>query len=373
MRGRGLKLKSLLAHQPAPHQPPGQTRYYQRIKSGSTENDIDRHQQEQNEGEDQEQKESQLCDGDDLILSNPFDDSDFELDEMDDSVCGSKFDLEEDEKRKQASKMEIRRSNGEAWLRDQLQGVVSNSTCQSGLELPEPIRLIELDREIFDEPLMINKLVETLTSLIGNIIFISNSISHEDSNGLNLLMIEDSGEGIGSEMMIEGSILGMILICLESLSEEGDDRLIRGSEDLILLVIDLCQKILEETKGDRDEDLIFKLYLDSDIYHTYIQKKLTLAEVGSSSGRPRPACLPDPTKKRRISQTIYQELKLPKNESSSSGLDDQQTKNATEETTLIPQIKKGFQTLNIFSIIVFRKEREKDQRINEELEQRNQS
>ncbi|CAH7688595.1 hypothetical protein PPACK8108_LOCUS23570 [Phakopsora pachyrhizi] len=27
-------------------------------------------------------KESQLCDGDDSILSNPFDDSDFELDEM---------------------------------------------------------------------------------------------------------------------------------------------------------------------------------------------------------------------------------------------------------------------------------------------------
>ncbi|CAH7669946.1 telomere length regulation protein-domain-containing protein [Phakopsora pachyrhizi] len=128
---------------------------------------------------------------------------------------------------------------------------------------------------ILSEPLMINKLIETLTSLIGNVIFISNSISHEDSNGLNLLMIEvmyigirikrgidyrggDSGEGIGSEMMIEGSILGMILICLESLSEEGDDRLIRGSEDLILVVIDWCQKILEETKGDRDEDLIGK-------------------------------------------------------------------------------------------------------------------
>ncbi|CAH7669044.1 hypothetical protein PPACK8108_LOCUS3614 [Phakopsora pachyrhizi] len=195
-------------------------------------------------------------------------------------------------------------------------------------------------------------------------------------------------------MMIEGSILGMILICLESLSEEGDDRLIRGLEDLILLVIDLCQKILEETKGDRDEDLIFKLYLDSDIYHTYIQKKLTLAEVGSSSGRPRPACLPDPTKKRRISQTIDQELKLPKNKSSSSGLDDQQTKNATEETTLIPQIKKGVHKvlitstpyttycallLYIYSKLVHsgnskrKKEREKDQRINEELEQRNQS
>ncbi|CAH7675828.1 hypothetical protein PPACK8108_LOCUS10901 [Phakopsora pachyrhizi] len=150
-------------------------------------------------------------------------------------------------------------------------------------------------------------------------------------------------------MMIEGSILGMILICLESLSEEGDNRLIRGLEDLILLVIDLCQKILEETKGDRDEDLIFKLYLDSDIYHTYIQKKLTLAEVGSSSGRPRPACLPDPTKKRRISQTIDQELKLPKNKSSSSGLDDQQTENAAEETTLIPQIKKGVHKVLITS------------------------
>ncbi|KAI8446411.1 hypothetical protein BY996DRAFT_6507212 [Phakopsora pachyrhizi] len=298
------------------------------------------------------------------ILSNPFDDSDFELDEMEnlklkkgaldkfrlpiDVIEGSvgslllsliirfyhysrwpalgatlddiyllsvpasksKFDLEEDEKRNQASKMEIRRSNGEAWLRDQLQGVVSNSTCQSGLELPEPIRSIELDREIFE--------CEALPRIW--LLHPDNSISHEDSNGLNLLMIEDSGEGIGCEMMIEG-----------------------GSEDLILLVIDLCQKILEETKGDRDEDLIFKLYLDTHI------------SIG-----PRPACLPDPTKKRRNSRTIDQELKLPKNESSSSGLDDQQTENATEETTLIPQIKKG-------------KEREKDQRINEELEQRNQS
>ncbi|KAI8459080.1 hypothetical protein BY996DRAFT_6410416 [Phakopsora pachyrhizi] len=76
---------------------------------------------------------------------------------------------------------------------------------------------------------------------------------------------------------------------------------------------------------------------------------LTLAEVGSPSGRPRPACLPDPTKKRRISQTIDQELKLPKNESSSSGLDDQQTENATEETTLIPQIKKGVHKVLITS------------------------
>ncbi|CAH7669540.1 hypothetical protein PPACK8108_LOCUS4168 [Phakopsora pachyrhizi] len=282
-----------------------------RIKSGSTENDIDRHQQEQNEV--------------------GADDSDFELDEMENLklkkgaldkfrlpidviegsvgslLLSSKFDLKEDEKRKQASKMEIRRSNGEAWLRVPRQRsanrVVSNSTCQSGLELPEPIRSIELDREIFE--------CEALPRIW--LLHPDNSISHEDSNGLNLLMIEDSGEGIGCEMMIEG-----------------------GSEDLILL-------ILEETKGDRDEDLIFKLYLDS-----------------SSSGRPRPACLPDPTKKRRNSRTIDQELKLPKNESSSSGLDDQQTENATEETTLIPQIKKG-------------KEREKDQRINEELEQRNQS
>ncbi|KAI8446363.1 hypothetical protein BY996DRAFT_6573402 [Phakopsora pachyrhizi] len=282
-----------------------------RIKSGSTENDIDRHQQEQNEDED---------------------DSDFELDEMENlklkkgaldkfrlpfdviegsvgslllsliirfyhysrwPALGSKFDLEEDEKRKQASKMEIRRSNGEAWLRDQLQGVVSNSTCQSGLELPEPIRSIELDREIFDEPLMINKLIETLTSLVGNVIFISNSISHEDSNGLNLLMIE----GLTKEERTQAK--GLVRI------------------------------------GGFDP--------------TY------------------------PTKKRRNSRTIDQELKLPKNESSSSGLDDQQTENATEETTLIPQIKKGFQALNLFSIIVFRKEREKDQRINEELEQRNQS
>ncbi|CAH7690311.1 hypothetical protein PPACK8108_LOCUS25617 [Phakopsora pachyrhizi] len=265
-----------------------------RIKSGSTENDIDRHQQEQNEV--------------------GADDSDFELDEMENlklkkgaldkfrlpfdviegsvgslllsliirfyhysrwPALGSKFDLEEDEKRKQASKMEIRRSNGEAWLQVPRQRsanrVVSNSTCQSGLELPEPIRSIELDREIFE--------CEALPRIW--LLHPDNSISHEDSNGLNLLMIEDSGEGIGCEMMIEG-----------------------GSEDLILL-------ILEETKGDRDEDLIFKLYLDN------------------------------PTKKRRNSRTIDQELKLPKNESSSSGLDDQQTENATEETTLIPQIKKG--------------------------------
>ncbi|KAI8460821.1 hypothetical protein BY996DRAFT_8461136 [Phakopsora pachyrhizi] len=144
------------------------------------------------------------------------------------------------------------------------------------------------------------------------------------------------------------------------------------------LVIDLCQKILEETKGDRDEDLIFKLYLDSEIYHTYIHKKLTLAEVGSSSGRPRPACLPDPTKKRRISQTIDQKLKLPKNESSSSGLDNQQTENATEETALIPQIKKGVHKvlitstpyttycallLYIYSKVAIPKERKKEKKI----------
>ncbi|CAH7672623.1 hypothetical protein PPACK8108_LOCUS7437 [Phakopsora pachyrhizi] len=281
-----------------------------RIKSGSTENDIDRHQQEQNEGEDH----------DDSILSNPFDDSDFELDEMENlklkkgaldkfrlpidviegsvgslllsliirfyhysrwPALGSKFDLEEDEKRKQASKMEIRRSNGEAWLRDQLQGVVSNSTCQSGLELPEPIRSIELDREIFE--------CEALPRIW--LLHPDNSISHEDSNGLNLLMIE----GLTKEERTQAK--GLVRI---------------GGFD----------------------------------------------PTCSSSGRPRPACLPDPTKKRRNSRTINQELKLPKNESSSSGLDDQQTENATEETTLIPQIKKG-------------KEREKDQRINEELEQRN--
>ncbi|CAH7667234.1 hypothetical protein PPACK8108_LOCUS1633 [Phakopsora pachyrhizi] len=216
---------------------------------------------------------------------------------------------------------------------------------------------------ILSEPLMINKLIETLTSLIGNVIFISNSISHEDSNG--------SREGLTKEERTQAK--GLV-----SLSKEGDDRLIRGSEDLILLVINLCQKILEETKGDRDEDLIFKLYLDSDIYHTYIQKKLTLAEVGSPSGRPRPACLPDPTKKRRISQTIDQELKLPKNESSSSGLDDQQTENATEETTLIPQIKKGVHKvlitstpytihcallLYIYSKVAIPKERKKEKKI----------
>ncbi|KAI8443699.1 hypothetical protein BY996DRAFT_6455307 [Phakopsora pachyrhizi] len=257
-----------------------------RIKSGSTENDIDRHQQEQNEDED---------------------DSDFELDEMENLklkkgaldkfrlpidviegsvgslLLSSKFDLKEDEKRKQASKMEIRRSNGEAWLRDQLQGVVSNSTCQSGLELPEPIRSIELDREIFE--------CEALPRIW--LLHPDNSISHEDSNGLNLLMIE----GLTKEERTQAK--GLVRI---------------GGFD----------------------------------------------PTCSSSGRPRPACLPDPTKKRRNSRTIDQELKLPKNESSSSGLDDQQTENATEETTLIPQIKKG-------------KEREKDQRINEELEQRNQS
>ncbi|KAI8449400.1 hypothetical protein BY996DRAFT_6565864 [Phakopsora pachyrhizi] len=240
MRGWGLKLKSLLAHQPAPHQPPGQTRYYQRIKSGSTENDIDRHQQEQNEDED---------------------DSDFELDEMEFyhysrwPALGSKFDLEEDEKRKQASKMEIRRSNGEAWLQVPRQRsanrVVSNSTCQSGLELPEPIRSIELDREIFE--------CEALPRIW--LLHPDNSISHEDSNGLNLLMIEGLTK---------------------------DER--------------------TQAKG--------------------------LVRIGGFDPT-------YPTKKRRNSRTIDQELKLPKNESSSSGLDDQQTENATEETTLIPQIKKG--------------------------------
>ncbi|CAH7681847.1 hypothetical protein PPACK8108_LOCUS14507 [Phakopsora pachyrhizi] len=76
-----------------------------RIESGSIKNDIDRHQQEQNEREDKEQKESQLCDSDDLVMMDSWsgvvdivksvcggyyneDDLDFELDEMDDSVCG---------------------------------------------------------------------------------------------------------------------------------------------------------------------------------------------------------------------------------------------------------------------------------------------
>ncbi|CAH7670891.1 hypothetical protein PPACK8108_LOCUS5638 [Phakopsora pachyrhizi] len=279
-----------------------------RIKSGSTENDIDRHQQEQNEV--------------------GADDSDFELDEMEnlklkkgaldkfrlpfDVIEGSvgslllsliirfyhysRWPALGDEKRKQASKMEIRRSNGEAWLRVPRQRsanrVVSNSTCQSGLELPEPIRSIELDREIF-ECEALPRIWLLHPDLVGNVIFISNSISHEDSNGLNLLMIE----GLTKEERTQAK--GLVRI------------------------------------GGFDP--------------TY------------------------PTKKRRNSRTIDQELKLPKNESSSSGLDDQQTENATEETTLIPQIKKGFQALNLFSIIVFRKEREKDQRINEELEQRNQS
>ncbi|KAI8457174.1 hypothetical protein BY996DRAFT_6573777 [Phakopsora pachyrhizi] len=328
MRGWGLKLKSLLAHQPAPHQPPGQTRYYQRIKSGSTENDIDRHQQEQNE---------------DIVKS---DDSDFELDEMEnlklkkgaldkfrlpiDVIEGSvgslllsliirfyhysrwpalgatlddiyllsvpasksKFDLKEDEKRKQASKMEIRRSNGEAWLQVPRQRSANPlikpdtrprinykewfliplvSQVWNYLNQSDQLSLtgrslsvkpyLGSGYSILSEPLMINKLIETLTSLIGNVIFISNSISHEDSNGLNLLMIE----GLTKEERTQAK--GLVRI------------------------------------GGFDP--------------TY------------------------PTKKRRNSWTIDQELKLPKNESSSSGLDDQQTENATEETTLIPQIKKG--------------------------------
>ncbi|CAH7668797.1 hypothetical protein PPACK8108_LOCUS3351 [Phakopsora pachyrhizi] len=250
-------------------------------------------------------------------------------------------DLATSSKTKISKSLERRRNELEA------QRVVSNSTRQSGLELPEPIRLIELDREIFKcEALPRIRLLHP--DLIGNVIFISNSISHEDSNSLNLLMIKvDSGKGINtwddSDMSGEFEQRGR---------QPSDQRI--GGFDLS------CDRF---TKGDRDEDLIFKLYLDSDIYHTYIHKKLTLAEVGSSSGRPRPACLPDPTKKRRISQTIDQNSSFPRTRV-----------NATEETTLIPQIKEGqFRTLNLFSIIVFRKEREKDQRINEELEQRNQS
>ncbi|CAH7687150.1 hypothetical protein PPACK8108_LOCUS21892 [Phakopsora pachyrhizi] len=264
------------------------------------------------------------------ILSNPFDDSDFELDEMEnlklkkgaldkfrlpiDVIEGSvgslllsliirfyhysrwpalgatlddiyllsvpasksKFDLKEDEKRKQASKMEIRRSNGEAWLQ------VPRQRSANPLIKPDTrprinykewflIPLVsQLDREIFE--------CEALPRIW--LLHPDNSISHEDSNGLNLLMIE----GLTKEERTQAK--GLVRI------------------------------------GGFDP--------------TY------------------------PTKKRRNSWTIDQELKLPKNESSSSGLDDQQTENATEETTLIPQIKKG-------------KEREKDQRINEELEQRNQS
>ncbi|CAH7685817.1 hypothetical protein PPACK8108_LOCUS20400 [Phakopsora pachyrhizi] len=41
---------------------------YKDLKSGSTNNDIDRHQQEQNEGEDQEQNKPQPCKGDDSVM-----------------------------------------------------------------------------------------------------------------------------------------------------------------------------------------------------------------------------------------------------------------------------------------------------------------
>ncbi|CAH7690568.1 hypothetical protein PPACK8108_LOCUS25955 [Phakopsora pachyrhizi] len=247
-----------------------------RIKSGSTENDIDRHQQ----------KESQLYDGDDLVMMDSWsdeNDSDFELDEMDDSVRGS---IQGPVTALSTTIAKIRRS------KDQLQGVVSNSTRQSGLELPEPIRLI---REIFE--------CEALPR-------ISNSISHEDSSGLNLLMIEDSGINTWDDSDMSGEF--------EQRGGHPSDQRIRGFDPS-------CDQF---TKGDRDEDLIFKLYLDSDIYLTYIHKKLTIAE------------------KHRISQTVDQKLKLPKNESSSSGLDDQQTKNATEEPTSIPQIKKGGKAVN---------------------------
>ncbi|KAI8454114.1 hypothetical protein BY996DRAFT_8485963 [Phakopsora pachyrhizi] len=76
----------------------------------------------------------------------------------------------------------------------------------------------------------------------------------------------------------------------------------------------------------------------------------TLTDVCSSSQSPQPVCLPDrPTKKHRISQTIDQKPALPKNNSSSSGLDDQKTKKATEETISIPQIKKGVHKVLITS------------------------
>ncbi|CAH7673259.1 hypothetical protein PPACK8108_LOCUS8139 [Phakopsora pachyrhizi] len=161
-----------------------------RIESGSTENDIDRHQQEQNEGgEDQEQKESQLCDGDDSVMM----DSRSGVVDIVESVCGGDYD--------------------------------------------------------------------------------------EDDSDFELDEMDDSVRGV-------------------------------------------------QRAADH----------------------LTLADVGSSSGSPRPVCLTDrPTKKRRISQTIDQKPKLPKNESSSSGLDDQQTDNATEETTSIPQIKKGVHKVLITS------------------------
>ncbi|KAI8459990.1 hypothetical protein BY996DRAFT_8511101 [Phakopsora pachyrhizi] len=81
---------------------------------------------------------------------------------------------------------------------------------------------------------------------------------------------------------------------------------------------------------------------------------LKLADVGSSSRSPKPVCLPDqPTKKGRISQTVDQKSKLPKSKSSSSGLDDQKTKNVTEETTSIPQIKKGVHKVLITSMPYF--------------------
>ncbi|CAH7683089.1 hypothetical protein PPACK8108_LOCUS16387 [Phakopsora pachyrhizi] len=82
--------------------------------------------------------------------------------------------------------------------------------------------------------------------------------------------------------------------------------------------------------------------------------KSVCGDIGSSSGSPQPVCLPDkPMKKGRISQTIDQKSKLPKNNSSSSGLDDQKTKNATEETTPIPQIKKGVHKVLITSTPYF--------------------
>ncbi|KAI8449065.1 hypothetical protein BY996DRAFT_8411258 [Phakopsora pachyrhizi] len=115
-------------------------------------------------------------------------------------------------------------------------------------------------------------------------------------------------------------------------------------------VVDIVKSVCEGDYNEDDLDFELDEMDDSVCGVQRAADHLTLADVGSSSRSPQLVCLPDqPTKNRRISQTIDQKPKLHKNKSSSSGLDDQKTKKATEETTSIPQIKKGVHEVLITS------------------------
>ncbi|KAI8445725.1 hypothetical protein BY996DRAFT_8468253 [Phakopsora pachyrhizi] len=133
--------------------------------------------------------------------------------------------------------------------------------------------------------------------------------------------------------------------------QEQKESQLCDNDDLVMMnsqrgVVDIVKSDDLDSEVDEMDGSVFGVQRAAD--------HLTLADIGSSSGSPQPVCLPDkPMKKGRISQTIDQKSKLPKNNSSSSGLDDQKNKNATEETTPIPQIKKGVHKVLITSTPYF--------------------